>query len=199
VQRGFNCDVVIWDVAALAQKFRFQEHDVEVVAVAFSQDDRLLATIGCETEQRVFLLDTATGKIVTSCKLPEPQRVTALAWAPASGACYEFATAAAHRVNIWTVDPYKVGGAVGVEGAGGQPRCCVSASDCDTCDHLQVCTHRASSAPSASPRAACTGVSSTHDSVSLMHLKASLLKLQPEHDRACSPVEKHIHPPTRAG
>lgn len=48
-QRGFNCDVVIWDAAALAQRSRFQEHDVEVVAVGFSPDDRLLATIGCET------------------------------------------------------------------------------------------------------------------------------------------------------
>jgi hypothetical protein len=27
---------------------RFQEHDLEVVAVAFSHDDRLLATIGNE-------------------------------------------------------------------------------------------------------------------------------------------------------
>jgi hypothetical protein len=28
--------------------FRFQEHDIEVVALAFSADDRLLATVGCE-------------------------------------------------------------------------------------------------------------------------------------------------------
>jgi hypothetical protein len=29
-QRGFNCDVVVWDTARLAQRSRFQEHDIEV-------------------------------------------------------------------------------------------------------------------------------------------------------------------------
>lgn len=48
-QRGFNCDVVVWDASTLSPRFRFQEHDQEVVAAAFSSDDRLLATVGCET------------------------------------------------------------------------------------------------------------------------------------------------------
>ncbi|KAI8474579.1 MAG: flagellar associated protein [Monoraphidium minutum] len=107
-QRGFNCDVVLWDVARLEQTSRFQEHDIEVVAVAFSGDDRLLATIGCEAERRVFVLDTATGKIVAKSKLPEDlPRVSALAWSPARGMVYEFATAAGHMVYLWTVDPFK--------------------------------------------------------------------------------------------
>lgn len=53
------------------------------------------------------MLDARTGKIVTASRLSEPARVAALAWAPVCGPCYEFATAAAHRVHVWTVDPFK--------------------------------------------------------------------------------------------
>lgn len=59
------------------------------------------------SEQRVFILDTRTGKIVAPARLPDPARVSALAWAPTRGACYEFATASQHRVHVWTVDPFK--------------------------------------------------------------------------------------------
>lgn len=47
-QRGQNSDVIIWDSQQLAQKFRFQEHDMEVCALGFSRDERLLATVGNE-------------------------------------------------------------------------------------------------------------------------------------------------------
>jgi WD40 repeat protein len=47
-QKGKNSDVIIWNTQTLTQQFRFQEHDFEVVAVAFSHDSKLLATIGNE-------------------------------------------------------------------------------------------------------------------------------------------------------
>ncbi|WIA35292.1 hypothetical protein OEZ86_003749 [Tetradesmus obliquus] len=112
-QRGQNSDVVVWDTKQLAQKFRFQEHDFEICALAFSKDERLLATVGNERERRLFVLDTATGKIVSNTTLLEPKRTKALAWSPASGPCYTFATAADYDIYIYSLDPFK--GWVGCE------------------------------------------------------------------------------------
>jgi hypothetical protein len=47
-QKGKNSDVVIWDTQQLSQKFRFQEHDIEVCALGFSADNKLLASVGNE-------------------------------------------------------------------------------------------------------------------------------------------------------
>jgi len=47
-QKGKNSDVVIWDTQQLSQKFRFQEHDIEVCALGFSADSKLLASVGNE-------------------------------------------------------------------------------------------------------------------------------------------------------
>ncbi|KAF8060525.1 CFAP52 [Scenedesmus sp. PABB004] len=109
-QRGANSDVVIWDARGLAQKHRFQEHNFEVCALAFSSDERLLATVGNERERRVFVLDTATGKIVSNTTLLEPKarrRTRALAWSPACGPCYVFASAADMDLYLYTLDPFK--------------------------------------------------------------------------------------------
>lgn len=58
-QSGGNADVVVWDTATLAQRFRFEEHDAEVCALAFSHDSRLLATVG--GERCVCLCSTVAG------------------------------------------------------------------------------------------------------------------------------------------
>lgn len=45
-ERGENSDVIISDLMTGAVKYRFEEHDVAVVALAFSHDDHILATLG---------------------------------------------------------------------------------------------------------------------------------------------------------
>eukprot|EP00955_Chlamydomonas_euryale_P067215 359787-Chlamydomonas_euryale.AAC.4 len=45
---GRKADVVLWDFASGAVRSCFQEHDMEVVVLAFSPDDRLLLTVGHE-------------------------------------------------------------------------------------------------------------------------------------------------------
>lgn len=51
---GKNADVVLWDFASGQARARFQEHDLEVVMVAFSPDDRLLLTVGHEKWVMVY-------------------------------------------------------------------------------------------------------------------------------------------------
>eukprot|EP00775_Hariotina_reticulata_P008043 gene8043-8238_t len=106
-QKGKNSDVIIWDTQQLSQKFRFQEHDIEVCALGFSADNKLLASVGNERERRVFVLDTATGKIVSNTTLLEPKRTKALAWSPVSTPCYTFATAADMDIYIYVLDAFK--------------------------------------------------------------------------------------------
>jgi WD40 repeat protein len=70
-------DMIIWDLDSGSRLSVFQEHDIEVAQLAFSPDERLLMTIGCEKDCRVFVIDTATGKIVTKNHLP-PREVSRL-------------------------------------------------------------------------------------------------------------------------
>ncbi|GLC48645.1 hypothetical protein PLESTB_000121000 [Pleodorina starrii] len=107
-QRGERSDVVIWDLATLAPKSRFPEHDVEVASLAFSLDDRLLMSASCNKDAKLVVLDTATGKIVSRHPLEIGKRVTAAAWAPSppGGRTYSFATAAGEDITLWSMDPY---------------------------------------------------------------------------------------------
>uniref|UniRef100_A0A7R9VRB2 Anaphase-promoting complex subunit 4 WD40 domain-containing protein n=1 Tax=Chlamydomonas euryale TaxID=1486919 RepID=A0A7R9VRB2_9CHLO len=90
---GRKADVVLWDFASGAVRSCFQEHDMEVVVLAFSPDDRLLLTVGHEKDQKLFVLDAATGKIVTKQPLPyvPGKRVTCAAWGVTQGVAYSFA------------------------------------------------------------------------------------------------------------
>ncbi|KAG2489873.1 hypothetical protein HYH03_011675 [Edaphochlamys debaryana] len=107
-QRGTNSDVVLWDLASLQPRVRFQEHDKEVACVAFSHDDRLLMSASCLKDAKLYVLDTATGKIVAKHGLEPGKRITTAAWAPlaAGGRAYTFATAAGDELALWSLDPY---------------------------------------------------------------------------------------------
>ncbi|KAF6264277.1 flagellar associated protein [Scenedesmus sp. NREL 46B-D3] len=74
---------------------------------------RIDAVAMCCRERRLFVLDTATGKIVSNTTLLEPKRTKALAWSPVSGPCYTFATAADYDIYVYSLDPFK--GWVGCE------------------------------------------------------------------------------------
>jgi hypothetical protein len=175
-------------------------------------------------ELRLFILDTQTGKIVTSTKLqepqvgaaphlavaalitlilqparrtpphptpphpspphptpphptppcptpPAPQRTSAIAWSPrGGGGVYEFATAAQHRISIWTVDPFKARGAAWVaadrrgvdEEAGARWLLCERALGAGRRAPAMRPARRASSAASESSPAACGGKSKGH-------------------------------------
>ncbi|GIL58625.1 hypothetical protein Vafri_13638 [Volvox africanus] len=107
-QGGPHSDVLIWDLATMTSKARFPEHDLEVAALSFSHDDRLLLTASCLKGAKVVILDTVTGKVVSRHQLEPGKRVTASAWAHAAagGRTYTFATAAAEEVTMWTLDPF---------------------------------------------------------------------------------------------
>lgn len=59
---------------------RLSEHDQGVAAVAFSDDERLLASAGFAEDKKLIIWDVGTGNIVTSVTLGSVP-TTALTWA----------------------------------------------------------------------------------------------------------------------
>ncbi|OHT14288.1 hypothetical protein TRFO_15470 [Tritrichomonas foetus] len=62
-EEGIRSDVVVWRYSDRSLLFRFSEHDNGILCLAFSQDERLLATYG--EEGRLVIWDMASGNIVT--------------------------------------------------------------------------------------------------------------------------------------
>lgn len=72
-QRGYNSDVIVWDLNTRSVKYRLSEHDNEIKCLDFSHDSRLLCTCGSATDGKMFIWDMATGYIVASVGLaPSP-------------------------------------------------------------------------------------------------------------------------------
>ena len=65
-QSGYRSDVIVWRYSNKSILFRFSKHDGGILCLAFSQDERLLATYG--NEGRLIIWDMATGNIVTHHK-----------------------------------------------------------------------------------------------------------------------------------
>jgi hypothetical protein len=66
----------------------------------------------CCSTSRLFVLDTATGKVVAAGMLEPGRACSALAWAPQDSgggqgpAGYTLATAADTNITLWAVNPY---------------------------------------------------------------------------------------------
>lgn len=109
-EKGTDSDIVVWDYDTRECVFRFEEHDGGVVALAFSHDERLLASVGLD--RRIIVWDLKTGMIVSSAFLPHNATATAVTFGgflkdikrrPKDE--YQFATAG-NSVLLWVLDPY---------------------------------------------------------------------------------------------
>eukprot|EP00736_Rhodelphis_marinus_P003887 Rmarinus@m.29844 len=65
-QVGQHSDVIIWDFETRKLIHRLTEHDCKVQGVDFSDDERLIVTIGSEDDHRLFVWDMETGYIVAN-------------------------------------------------------------------------------------------------------------------------------------
>jgi len=60
--------VILWNRTRRQLVYRFEEHDHGIRSIAFSHDERLLATLGVERDNKLIIWDLATGKIVASMR-----------------------------------------------------------------------------------------------------------------------------------
>lgn len=110
-ERGKRADVLLWDYASKRLVFRLSEHDAGIAAVAFSDDERLLCTIGVPEDGRLYIWDVHTGNICAT-----HQKLSSIVTCVAFGgmardvkrrdtSCYQFATAGHRMLLLWVLNP----------------------------------------------------------------------------------------------
>jgi len=111
-QKGYNSDVLVWDLSSHVLRYRLSEHDHEVVCLDFSSDDRLLVSCGNSSDKKMFVWDCSTGCIVASTQLdPSPTIcvkfggfVKDASGRPTSN--YQFVTAGSKKLVYWLLNPF---------------------------------------------------------------------------------------------
>ncbi|RLN91111.1 hypothetical protein BBJ28_00011668, partial [Nothophytophthora sp. Chile5] len=111
-ERGRSADVLVWDYAARRLLFRLSEHDAGIAALAFSDDERLLCSVGSpEDGPRLYVWDAQTGNIcATHQKMANI--VTAIAFGGMARDVkrrdtinYQFATVGHRLLLLWVLNP----------------------------------------------------------------------------------------------
>lgn len=70
-QVGANSDVCVWDFGSKQLVYRLNEHENGVDSIDFSQDEKLLASVGGVIDNRLLVWDLLSGKLVGSVQLPK--------------------------------------------------------------------------------------------------------------------------------
>ncbi|CAM9810711.1 unnamed protein product, partial [Choristocarpus tenellus] len=111
-QGGENSDAIIWSFDKQSLLYRMSEHDHGVTAVAFSDDDRLLCTIGSLEDRKILIWDVSNGCIVTIAQ-HDPVPTTAVAWGGMvrdvkrrDTRDHLLATAGDKKIVLWCLNPY---------------------------------------------------------------------------------------------
>lgn len=110
-ERGTRADVLLWDLASHRQLVRLSEHDAGIAALAFSDDERLLCSIGVPEDGRLYIWDVLTGNICAT-----QQKMGALVTAVTFGgmardvkrrdtSCYQIATVGHRLLLLWVLNP----------------------------------------------------------------------------------------------
>ncbi|KAF1322658.1 Wd repeat-containing protein 16, partial [Globisporangium splendens] len=106
-----SADVLVWDYSSKRLQFRLSEYDHGIAALAFSDDERLLCSIGVPEDSRLYIWDVATGNICAT-----QQKLSAVVTAVTFGGMardikrrdttsYQFATAGLRVLLLWVLNP----------------------------------------------------------------------------------------------
>ncbi|KAL3660058.1 hypothetical protein V7S43_014980 [Phytophthora oleae] len=111
-ERGRHADILVWDYSTRRLAFRLSEHDAGIAALAFSDDERLLCSVGVpEDGPRLYVWDVLTGNICAT-----HQKMANIVSAVAFGgmardvkrrdtANYQFATVGHRLLQLWVLNP----------------------------------------------------------------------------------------------
>ena len=111
-QRGKDSNAFVWDYEGKCVLYKIEEHDGLVQDMAFSHDERVLATIGGNEDHKLLCWDMSTGAVIgSSNKLPTG--TMCLAWGGfirdvkrRDTEHYLLCTAGSDGLLMWDLDPY---------------------------------------------------------------------------------------------
>jgi len=111
-QTGVNADVTVWNFETKTLMYRFNVHDHGVHGVAFSDDEKLLATVGDVVDKQIYVWDMSNGTVVAN-KYANPEPTTVICWGGhekdikrRATQNYVLCAAGAKDVRLWTLNPY---------------------------------------------------------------------------------------------
>ena len=70
-QKGEDSNVCVWDFQEKKVLYTFEEHDFGIQSLAFSHDEKVLATLGFSEDHKLLIWDMSTGAVIaSSVKVP---------------------------------------------------------------------------------------------------------------------------------
>jgi len=111
-QYGEHSDVFVYDYTEKRVVFQLEEHDKGLQVLAFSQDEKVLVTIGVAEDNNMIFWDLSNGCIIASSnKLPLNTKCASFMGfvkdiKRRDTHRYQLCTAGADGVMLWDLDPY---------------------------------------------------------------------------------------------
>lgn len=111
-----EADVLVFELGPggrASKRFRFEEHEGTVVALAFTEDERVL--LSAATDGTIFAWDLASGAIIARARQAENPTLAIAAGGfvrdvrGAPAALYQFATAGCSGMTLWALEPVRGG------------------------------------------------------------------------------------------
>lgn len=111
-QIGENSDIYVWDFNSRKAIHRFEEHDHGIVKLAFSHDEKILASIGNDDDGKLIFWDMSNGCIIAaSSKLPKGTMCLAFGGfvrdiKRRDTNMYQLCTGGSDGLHLWQLNPY---------------------------------------------------------------------------------------------
>lgn len=111
-QKGENSDIYVWDFATRQVIHHFEEHDVSIQDIAFSEDEKIFASLGHEDDGKLVLWDLSNGCIIAAAShIASGTLCVAFAGfikdiKRRNTSHYMLCTAGMDGLVIWDLDPY---------------------------------------------------------------------------------------------
>lgn len=109
-----EADVLVFELGPsgrATKRFRFEEHDGTVIALAFTEDERVLLSVA--SDGTIFAWDLASGAIIARARQAENPTLAIAAGGfvrdvrGAPAALYQFATAGCSGMTLWALEPVR--------------------------------------------------------------------------------------------
>ncbi len=111
-QTGEHADAFVIDYVSQKVLYKFEEHDHGIQSLAFSEDEKMLASVGVVEDNNMMLWDMSNGCLVASTnKLPLHTKYVSFVGfikdvKRRDTSHYQLCTAGADGLLLWDLDPY---------------------------------------------------------------------------------------------